>query len=94
MKHRELIFTIRLEIFRTDKAVMFNNCGINSYNRSATTSNDIVRRTARCQRRDTEIGSYQSERVQRYLDDNFNNFLVHGAKIEKVFGTTKFVNII
>lgn len=87
MKQRELIFTIRLImiIFRADKTAMFNNCGINCNNSSATTSNYIVRRTARCHSRDTKIGSYQSKCIQHYFDDNFNNFLFHGAKIKKKF---------
>lgn len=62
---------------------MFNNCGINRNNSSATTSNYIVRRTAGCHSRDTKVSSYQSERIQRYFDDNFDNFLFHGAKIKK-----------
>lgn len=85
MKQRELIFTIRLKIFRADKTAMFNDCGIYRYNSSATTSNYIVRRTARCHSRDTKISSYQSKRIQRYFDDNFYYFLFHGAKIEKNF---------
>ena len=58
---------------------MFDNCGINCNNCSATTSNYIVRRTAGCHSRDTKVSSYQSERIQRYFDDNFNNFLFHGC---------------
>mgnify|MGYP002875311571 CR=1 FL=1 len=83
MKQRELIFTIGLKIFRADKTAMFNNCGIYRYNSCATTSNNIVRRTAGCHSRDTKISSYQSERIQRYFDDNFYNFMFHGAKIRK-----------
>lgn len=83
MKQRELIFNIRLKIFRADITAMFNNCGINSYNSSATTSSYIVRRTAGCHSRDTKISSYQSKRIQRYFDDNFYYFLFHGAKIKK-----------
>ena len=29
---------------------------------------------------DTTISSYQSKRIQRYFDDNFYDFLFHGAK--------------
>ena len=83
MKQRLEILFIRRIIFRTDKAVMFNNSGINWYNSSATTSNYIVRRTAWCHSWDTKISSYQSERIQRYFDDNFYYFLLHGAKIVK-----------
>ena len=94
MKQREFIFFIRLKIFRADKTAMFNNCGINCNNSRATTSNYIVRRTARCHSRDTKISSYQSKRIQRYFDDNLYNILFHGAKIKEKFESTKFVNII
>ena len=70
-----------LKIFRTDRAVMFNNCGINCNNSSATTSNYIVRRTAGCHSRDTKISSYQPKRINSDFEDNSYNFLFHGAKI-------------
>ena len=63
--------SFQLTDFGTDKTVMFNNCGINCNNSSATTSNYIVRRTARCHSGDTKISSYQTKRIQSYFDDNF-----------------------
>lgn len=62
---------------------MFNKCGINGNNSSATTSNYIVGRTARCHGRDTKISSYQTKCVQRNFNDNFDDFLFHAAKIKK-----------
>ena len=72
---------------------MFDNCGINCDNSAATTNSKIVRRTARCKRRDTKISSYQTKSIQSYLNDNFNNILFHGAKIKRSFEITKFINI-
>lgn len=61
---------------------MFNNCGIGCDNSSATTSIYIVRRTARSQRSDSKIGSYQPKRIDSDFEDNLYNFLFHGAKIK------------
>lgn len=94
IKQRELILFIRLKIFRADKTAMFDNCGINRNNCSATTSTHIMRRTARSQRSDSKISSYQSKRIQCYFDDNLYNFLLHGAKIRIKFESAKFVNTI
>lgn len=79
-------------MFRTDKTVMFNNCGINCNNSSATTSIYIVRRTARSQRSDSKIGSYQPKRIDNDFEDNLYDFLFHAAKKKIKFEIAKYVN--
>ena len=42
-------------------------------------------RTARSQRSDSKISSYQPKRIDSDFEDNLYNFLFHGAKIKKNF---------